>query len=90
MDLLREAIRPEGSNCFSRGSIPVFLMKHIATCGFSGGGVCTPPFCNVNCHLYCFKYYVLFDCNNLVNNYNNNRQNCFTFITGQMLTSKSK
>ena len=30
----RDAIGPEGSNCFSRGSVPVFLRKHIATYNF--------------------------------------------------------
>ena len=41
-DLPREAIGPNGSNCFSRGSIPVFLRKPIATCAFQGGWVWTP------------------------------------------------
>ena len=31
-----------GSNCFSRGSVPVFLRKSIATCDFPGVGVRTP------------------------------------------------
>ena len=34
-DLPRKALWPEGSNCFSRGSVPIFLRKHIATCAFS-------------------------------------------------------
>ena len=33
-----EQLRPKGSNCFSRGSIPVFLSKPKATCDFPGGG----------------------------------------------------
>ena len=37
-DLPREAIGPLGSNCFSRGSVPVFLRKHITTCDFRGSG----------------------------------------------------
>ena len=35
-DLPLEAIGPEGSNCFSRGSVPVILRRHIATCDFLG------------------------------------------------------
>ena len=45
-DLTQEAIGPFGSNCFSRGSIPVFLRKPIATSDFSGvggGGGSSPP-----------------------------------------------
>ena len=37
-DLPREAIRPKGSKCFSRGFLPAFLRKHITTCVFPGGG----------------------------------------------------
>ena len=38
MDLLREAIGPLGSNCFSRGggSVPEFVRKPIITCDFLG------------------------------------------------------
>ena len=44
-DLPREAIGPEGSNCISKMSVPEFLRKHIATCGFPGGvrTPCPPP-----------------------------------------------
>ena len=34
----REAIGPEGSNCFSRGSVPDFLRKPNTTCDFAGRG----------------------------------------------------
>ena len=37
-DLPREAIGPEGSNCFSRGSVPVFVRNHIEICNFLGRG----------------------------------------------------
>ena len=45
MDLPREAIEPEGYNCFSRGSILEFLRKHIVTCDFQGVRTpfATPP-----------------------------------------------
>ena len=35
----------EGSNCFSRGSVPVLLREHIATCDLPGGvpGPLSPP-----------------------------------------------
>ena len=36
MDLPREAIGPERSNCFSRGSILVFQRTHIITFDFPG------------------------------------------------------
>ena len=37
-DLSREAIGPEGSNCFSREVRTIyFLRKHVATCDFPGG-----------------------------------------------------
>ena len=36
MDLPRKAIRPEGSNCISRGSVPEFARKPIATRGRLG------------------------------------------------------
>ena len=39
----REAIGPLGSNCFSRGSVPEFLMKHIVTCDFKGIRTPCPP-----------------------------------------------
>ena len=45
-NLPREAIGPNGSNCLSRGSVPLFLREPIATCDFPrGGGVWTakPP-----------------------------------------------
>ena len=45
-DLSREAIRPEGSKCFSRWFLPAFLRKHITTCEFPGGGGGSDP-CNV-------------------------------------------
>ena len=38
-----EAIGPEGSNCFSRGSVPVFLKKPIPTCDFQGSKTPNPP-----------------------------------------------
>ena len=38
----REAIGPNGSNRFTSGSIPVFLMKPIVTCNFPGLG-CQDP-----------------------------------------------
>ena len=38
---LEKQLDPKGSNCFSRGSIPVFLRKPIATC-YSPVGVLAP------------------------------------------------
>ena len=34
---LEKQLDPLGSNCYSRGSLPVFIRKHIATCDFPGG-----------------------------------------------------
>ena len=39
----RAVLRPEGPNCFSRGSAPVFLGKPITTCGYPGGNRTPPP-----------------------------------------------
>ena len=47
-DDLREAIGPLGSYCFSRGSVPEYLRKHIDTCILSkgiGGWWSGPPVC---------------------------------------------
>ena len=38
----REAFGPRGSNLFSRGPVPVFLRKPIASGDFQGNEVCTP------------------------------------------------
>ena len=43
-NLSRETIGPERSNCFLRGSVPVFLRGHIVTCDFPGvSGSPVPP-----------------------------------------------
>ena len=57
-DLPRNAIEPEGSSCFSRGPVPVFLRKQVTTCDFPGVGTDPVP---MLFELFCIIYVFVFN-----------------------------